>query len=44
MKIPFINTLLGFTLYWEHKPANRIHADSSGYYTSQKNSNISTKK
>ena len=29
-----LNTLLGFTPYWDYKPTNAIHADSSGIYTS----------
>ena len=30
----FLNTLLGFTPYWNYKPTNAIHADSPGVYTS----------
>ena len=33
-KKPFLHTLLGFTPYWDYKPTNAIHADSSGVYTS----------
>ena len=32
----FFNTFLGFTPYWDYKPANAIHADSSGVYISVK--------
>ena len=38
----FFSTLLGFTPYWDHKPTNAIHADSSGVYTSDKNLYLST--
>ena len=37
----FLNTLLGFTPYWDYKPTNAIHADSPGAYTSEKNLNLS---
>ena len=36
-KKSFFHTLLGFTPYWDYKPTNAIHADSSGVYTSDKN-------
>ena len=26
----FLNTLLGFTPYWDYKPTNAVHADSLG--------------
>ena len=29
-------TLLGFTLCWDYKPTNTIHADSPGAYTNVK--------
>ena len=29
-------TFLGFTPFWDYKPTNAIHADSSGVYTSDK--------
>ena len=29
-------TLLGFTPYWDFKPTNAPHADSSGVYSSDK--------
>ena len=32
----FLNTFLGFTLYWDSKPTIAIHADSPGLYTSDK--------
>ena len=32
----FFNTVLGFAPYWDYKPTNAIHADSSGVYTSDK--------
>ena len=38
----FFNTLSGFTPYWDYKPANAIRADSSGVYTNEKFSNLST--
>ena len=38
----FLNTLLGFTPYWDYKPTNAIHADSPGVYTSEKILNLST--
>ena len=37
----FLNTLLGFTPYWDYKP-NAVHADAPGLYTSEKNSNLNT--
>ena len=36
-----INTLLGFTPLPEDKPTNAIHADSTGVYSSEKNSHLS---
>ena len=36
----FLNTLLGFTPYWDCKPADAIHADSPGVYTSDKIVNL----
>ena len=39
----FFNTSLGFTPYWDYKPANAIHADSPGVYTSDKFLYLSTK-
>ena len=41
-KKSFLNTLLGFTSYWDYKPFNAIHADSPGVYTSEKIINLST--
>ena len=38
----FLNTLLGFTPYWDYKPTNTIHADSPAVYTSDKILNLST--
>ena len=38
----FLNILLGFTPYWDYKPTNAIHADSSGVYTSDKILKLST--
>ena len=38
----FFNTLLGFTPYWDYKPNNSTHADSSGVYTSDKILNLGT--
>ena len=38
----FLNTLLGFTTFWEYKLINAIHADSPGVYTSEKILNLST--
>ena len=35
-KKSFFHTLLGFTPYWDYKPTNAIHADSSGVYTKDK--------
>ena len=35
-KKSFFHTLLGFTPYWDYKPANAIHADSPCVYTSDK--------
>ena len=32
----FIQTILGFTPYWDYKLINAIHADSPGVYTSDK--------
>ena len=40
---PFLITLWAFTLYWDYKPTNAIHADSPGVYTSDKNSKLNTK-
>ena len=34
---------LGFTSGWDHKHTNALHADSSGNYTSEKTSSISTR-
>ena len=33
----FFNILLAFTPYWDYKPTNANHANSSGVYTSEKN-------
>ena len=33
---PFLNTLLCFIPYWDYKPTNAIHADSPGFYASEK--------
>ena len=44
IRMSFYITLLGFTLHWHYTPANAIHADSPTIYTSEKNSNFSTKK
>ena len=38
----FLNTLLGFTPFWDYKPTNTIHADSPAVYTSDKILNLST--
>ena len=35
-KKSFFHTLLGFTPYWDYRPTNAIHADSLGFYTSDK--------
>ena len=32
----FLNTILGYTSYWDYKPTNVIRADSSGLHTSDK--------
>ena len=42
MKNLFLFSLLGFTPYWHYKPTNTIHADSPGYYNSDKILNSST--
>ena len=34
-EICFLNNLFGFTPFWDHKPANAIHADSPSVYTSE---------
>ena len=36
----FLNTLSGFTPYWDFKPTNAIHADSPRVYTSDKFLNL----
>ena len=36
-EISFLNTLSGFTSFWDYKPTKTIHADSRGVYTSEKN-------
>ena len=38
----FLNTILGFTPFWDYKPTDASHADSPGVYTSDKISNLST--
>ena len=38
----FFHILLCFTPYWDYKPTNAIHADSSGVYTSEKTFNLNT--
>ena len=35
-KKSFFHTILGFTLYWDHKPTNATFADAPGVYTSDK--------
>ena len=40
MKV-FFHTLLKFTVYWDYKPTNTIHADSPAAYTSDKTLNLS---
>ena len=35
-----LNTLLGFTPYWDNKPTNAFHADSPSVYTSEKIENL----
>ena len=39
----FFITLLAFTPLWEYYITKTIHVDSAGVYTSEKNSNLSTK-
>ena len=39
----FFDTLLGFTPFWNYKPTNAIHADSSRVYTSDKNLELSSR-
>ena len=39
----FLNTLLGFTPYWDYKLTNAINADSAGVYTTDKILSLSTK-
>ena len=36
------STLLGLTPYWDYEPANEIHFDIPGDYTSDKILNLST--
>ena len=40
---PFECDLLGFTPYWDYKPTNAFHADSSGVYTNDKILKLNTK-
>ena len=42
MRNLFLYTFLSFTPYWDYKPTNAIHADSSGVYTNNKNLNLNT--
>ena len=38
----FLKTFSVFTLYWDYKPTNAVHADSQGVYTSDKIFNLNT--
>ena len=40
---PFLNTLLGFSAFWNYKPNNEISVDSHGVYTSEEILNLSAK-
>ena len=39
----FFITLISFTPYWDYKPTNVIHGDSTGVYTTDKILNLCTK-
>ena len=41
-KKSFFSTLLRFIPYWDYKPTNAFHADSPGFYTSEKILNLNT--